>query len=1115
MLESDPLWYKDAIIYELHVKTFFDSNHDGIGDFPGLIQKLDYLQDLGITCIWLLPFFPSPLRDDGYDIADYFGVHPSYGTLRDFRHFVREAHHRGLRVIAELVVNHTSDKHPWFQAARTAPKGSQKRDFYVWSDTDQKYREARIIFTDTEKSNWTWDPDAQQFYWHRFFSHQPDLNYDNPHVRRAVLKVMRFWLDIGVDGLRLDAVPYLIEREGTNCENLPETHDVLREVRKELDTLYTDRMLLAEANQWPADVRPYFGDGDECQMAFHFPLMPRIFMALRREDRHAIIEIMRQTPDIPPDCQWALFLRNHDELTLEMVTDEERDYMYREYASDTQARINLGIRRRLAPLLNNSRDRMELLTSLLLSFPGTPVIYYGDEIGMGDNFYLGDRNGVRTPMQWSADRNAGFSRADFAQLYAPPIMDLVYGYQAINVEAQQRDPSSLLNWMKSILALRKRFKAFGRGSIEFLHPGNRKILAYIRRYEDDVILVVANLSPYVQPVELPLHEFRGLTPVELFGSVHFPVISEAPYFLTLDSHSFYWFQLQRQPETVTPRRVPPQTEEPAPLPPPEVRIPGDWHTVTEGPVRAQLERVAIPNFLKSQRWFHARVDQLETVSIRDWGTLRVSPTPIYLTLVQVYFRNGSNETYFAPLAVAADGRADEINSIAPESILAVIRGPQGKGVLFGGLADEQVCKEILNAVEGNRELRTQAGRIRLFSNSLLQEFRGDAGTVERIKPGPVDHANTSVVFGRKLVLKVFRHIEPGLNPDYEIGRFLTEKTEFTRTPRVVGGIEYTRFRGEPTSLAVVESFARNEGHGWERALGEFRRYYDQVAVQPHLIESIQEYIRPSFMLPALDPPQVVRDTVGSALEFAAVLGQRTAEFHHALASRPDDPAFAPEPITAEDLHRFGATLTLEATRTLNMLRKELDSLPAESRPLAERVLAAGVLQIFQPQDLPAEVRAKKIRCHGDYQLGDVLSSENDFVILDFEGEPGRSLSTRRAKQSPLKDVASMIRSFDYVTSAGLMSLTRGRPEDYVRFEPWAGLWRTWTAATFVKSYLGAANGAEFVPQEEAHWQPLLRAFLFEKTLQELHHELLHRPEWTRIPLGGLLRLIDTRTAPHA
>ena len=540
---SDPLWFKDAIIYETHVRAFFDKNNDGVGDFPGLIDKLDYLQDLGITCLWLLPFFPSPGRDDGYDISDYRDVNPQYGTLDDFRRLVAAAHERGIRILVELVVNHTSDQHPWFQAARRAPPGSPEREMYVWSETNQKYTDARIIFTDTEKSNWTWDDEAKAYYWHRFFHHQPDLNFENPRVLAEMLDVMKFWLEMDVDGFRLDAIPYLIEQDGTNCENLPGTHVILKRIRAELDRSYPGRMLLAEANQWPADVRPYFGEGDECHMAFHFPLMPRIYMALRLEDTKPIIDIMAQTPAILDSCQWALFLRNHDELTLEMVTNDERDYMYLAYSADPRMRLNLGIRRRLAPLVEGSRRRIELLHSLLFSFPGTPIIYYGDEIGMGDNVYLGDRNGVRTPMQWSADRNAGFSRANPAALYSPPVMDPVYGYQTLNVEAQLENPSSLLGWMKNMIGLRKLFKVFGRGAIEFLPVENRAVLAYLRRLQGDVVLCVANFSRFAQPAQLPLQRFRGYTPIEMFGYTEFPRIGEHDYPVTLTAYGFYWFEL--------------------------------------------------------------------------------------------------------------------------------------------------------------------------------------------------------------------------------------------------------------------------------------------------------------------------------------------------------------------------------------------------------------------------------------------------------------------------------------------------------------------------------------------------------------------------------------------
>ncbi len=544
MIDQDPLWYKKAIIYEVHIRAFYDSNADGIGDIHGLIEKLPYIHSLGVTCLWLLPMYPSPLRDDGYDIADYYGIHPDYGTVDDFRELVAEAHKRGIRVLTELVVNHTSDQHPWFQEARRDPK-SPKRDWYVWSDTDDKYKGARIIFVDTERSNWTWDPVAKQYFWHRFFSHQPDLNYHNPEVQQAMLDVMKFWLDIGVDGFRCDAVPYLFEREGTNCENLPETHAFLKKLRAKIEEEYQGRILLAEANQWPADVRLYFGEGDEFHMGFHFPVMPRLFMAVRREERTPIVEILQQTPEIPPNCQWALFLRNHDELTLEMVTDEDRDYMYREYARDARMRINLGIRRRLAPLMENGRRRIELMHSILFSLPGTPVLYYGDEIGMGDNYYLGDRNGVRTPMQWTGDRNGGFSRADTAQLYAPVISDPVFGYQALNVEAQERTRSSLLSWLRRLIRVRQRYPVFGFGTLRFQNPTNNKVLGFVREYQNQTMLVVCSLSRHAQPAELDLSEWRGWQPVELFGETRFPRITEQPYQLSLGPYMFLWFRLER------------------------------------------------------------------------------------------------------------------------------------------------------------------------------------------------------------------------------------------------------------------------------------------------------------------------------------------------------------------------------------------------------------------------------------------------------------------------------------------------------------------------------------------------------------------------------------------
>ncbi|HEY0768173.1 MAG TPA: maltose alpha-D-glucosyltransferase, partial [Steroidobacteraceae bacterium] len=701
---GDPLWFKDAVIYEAHVRAFSDGNGDGVGDFAGLTQKLEYIQDLGVNTIWLLPFYPSPGRDDGYDIADYHNIHPQYGTRAEFRAFVREAHRRNLRVITELVLNHTSDAHPWFQAARRAAPGSVKRNYYVWSDTPERYAGTRIIFRDAETSNWAWDSVAKAYYWHRFFSHQPDLNFDNPHVLRAMVRIMNFWLQMGVDGFRLDAIPYLVEREGTSNENLRETHQIIRVIRRAISTRYPDRMLLAEANQWPEDVRDYFGDGrDECQMAYHFPLMPRMYMAIAQEDRHPIVEIMEQTPDIPDTCQWAIFLRNHDELTLEMVTSRERDYMYQSYAADSRARLNLGIRRRLAPLLDNDLERIKLMNSLLLSMPGSPIIYYGDEIGMGDNFFLGDRNGLRTPMQWSPDRNAGFSRADPQQLYLPPIMDPVYGYQAVNVEAQIRDRSSLLNWMKRLLLVRRSSQAFGRGTLRFIRPGNRRVLVYLRQYGDDTILCVANLSRSAQPVELDLAAHKGAVPIELLGRTSFPPIGDLPYLLTLPGYAFYWFRLSREAE------APPWHDERAARDDLPVLVLVDgwrsffpervapWRQTAAAALRAQLEGRVVPAFIASQRWaasasLAAPAEPAAPGAGLTGATLADSVLPPQLErwLTGIFEIKSAAQAghYFVPLAIAFEDSDEARARKLQHAALARVRQHAAVGVLADAAADE-------------------------------------------------------------------------------------------------------------------------------------------------------------------------------------------------------------------------------------------------------------------------------------------------------------------------------------------------------------------------------------------------------------------------------------------
>ena len=1094
---DDPLWYKDAIIYELPVRAFKDSNGDGIGDFPGLIQKLDYLRDLGATCIWVLPFFPSPLKDDGYDISDYLGVHPMYGTVEDFRTFLDAAHDREMQVMIELVVNHTSDQHPWFQAARQAPRGSAERDFYVWSDTEQKYKDARIIFSDTERSNWTWDPVAKQYYWHRFFSHQPDLNYDNPKVVEEILKIMRYWLDMGVDALRVDAIPYLVEREGTSCENLPQTHAVIKTLRAEIDADYSGRMLLAEANQWPSDVRPYFADGDECHMAFHFPLMPRIYMALRQEDRLPITDIISQTPAIPDTCQWGLFLRNHDELTLEMVTNDERDYMYLAYSADPRMRLNLGIRRRLAPLVDNNRRRIELLNSLLLSFPGTPILYYGDEIGMGDNIYLGDRNGVRTPMQWNGDRNAGFSTAIPAKLYSPVIMDPVWGYEAINVEAQQDDPSSLLSWMRNMIALRKLFAVFGRGGIEFLDPSNRKILAYLRKYQDEQVLCVANLSRFAQPVDLDLSKLEGMTPVEMLGYVDFPVIEKNPYRFTMAPYSFLWLELRRREE---PAEISAGVKEQPPL-----DVTNGWADIFEGAGSLRLETVNLPEYFPKQRWFAGKSRTIQATRVADWALLDHSKS--VLAIVEIRFESGAPDLYLTPLAMAFGEAAEELQKTAPNAIVTPIVSGGVSGVLHDGVFDNETCSVLYSLIEKGRELDGHDTRIFGVRGSAFQGVLGPADTPLPVRRGSAEQSNTSILYGDRFILKLFRHLEAGLNPDAEIGQYLTEKTHFNRIPPFAGSIEYgTSANSGSSTLAMLQGLVANEGDGWKWTLEELNRYFETCAPN-QFPEAITGELKNPVELSEGLTSQLAKDHVGIYLDSAATLGRRTAELHMALASPTSDPAFLPGPMTGQDLETLLADLRQHASSVLDLLKERVSSFPDEVVEIAATVLIQRRRILDQFKGLAIQnLRTQRIRIHGDYHLGQVLKVKTDFVILDFEGEPARSLAYRRAKQCPLKDVAGMLRSFSYAAYSSLINYTTRHSGDFARLEPWARLWEHSVAAEFLRAYRETARGQEFLPTDTGDFRKLLDIFLLDKALYEVLYEMNSRPAWVRIPLLGILSL---------
>jgi maltose alpha-D-glucosyltransferase/alpha-amylase len=1089
-MASDPLWYKDAIIYQLHVKAFFDSSNDGIGDFEGLRRKLDYLQDLGVTTLWLLPFYPSPLRDDGYDISDYKNINPSYGKMADFKAFIRDAHRRDIRVITELIINHTSDQHPWFQRARRAKPGSKLRDFYVWSDTDQKFPETRIIFVDTEKSNWAWDPVAQAYYWHRFYSHQPDLNFDNPRVFRAVVDVMRFWLDLGVDGMRLDAVPYLIEREGTINENLPETHEVLRRLRRELDMRYGDRLLLAEANQWPEDVLQYFGAGDECHMAFHFPLMPRIYMAVATEDRHPIADIMRQTPDIPETCQWAVFLRNHDELTLEMVTDRERDYLWNYYAADRRARLNLGIRRRLAPLMENDRRKIELLNALLISMPGTPVFYYGDEIGMGDNVFLGDRDGVRTPMQWSFDRNGGFSRADPARLYLPPIMDPVYGFEAVNVEAQTRSPSSLLNWVKRLIAARRSRRAFGRGTLRFLYPSNRKVIAYMRAYGDEIVLCVANLSRTPQAVELDLSEWRGRQPVELLGRSAFPPIGELPYLLTLQGYSFYWFELlPSATEAGNLRAAPPEFL--------TLVMPHGWPDLFRQHNLPQLEGDAVPAFLPRQRWFGAKDQKVKAASVLARCEITRPPEDgqagetFMAGVVEAQLARGERQRYFLPLAAIWSSADTEARQSLVPVTLAELRQFRREGALVDALSQDGFALALMEAIQQGATMRLEgAGEIRCRKTPLFDQVALPERLIAR-RIG-AEQSNSSIVFDDYGILKIYRRLQSGPHPEIEMSRFLVERAGFANTPPLLALMELDLDGDGPQThaLGVLFGFVRNQGDGWTQALDYLTRYLDDaLSTGTHASD--------------LPDPDVF------FLSLARQLGIRTAEMHQALAEGGrDDPDFAPEPITAEDIGQWRRELEAAGADMLAKLERERARLPASAQELAERLIADRDRLFHLIRTLiPHEAEAQKTRYHGDFHLGQVLAVKNDFFIIDFEGEPARPLADRRRKSSPLRDVAGMIRSFDYASFTAVRQLAEARPAAEQRMLELAEAWRQRAVDGFRAAYRKAMRGCAAYPVSKNQGRRMIAFFILEKAIYEVSYELANRPGWVDIPLRGVLGIL--------
>ncbi len=1139
-LGQDALWYKDAVIYQVHVRSYCDSDGDGMGDFRGLTQKLDYIQDLGVTAIWLLPFFPSPLRDDGYDIANYTEVNPCYGTLADFKNFLREAHRRDLRVITEMVMNHTSDQNEWFQRSRRAKPGSKWRNFYVWSDTPEPYRDARVIFQDFEPSNWSWDPVAKAYFWHRFYHHQPDLNFDNPDVRQAMFKAVDFWMEMGVDGMRLDAVPYLFEREGTNCENLPETHGFLKELRSHVDRQYPGRMLLAEANQWPEDAAAYFGAGDECHMNFHFPLMPRLFMAVEREDRFPIIDILEQTPALPDVCQWAIFLRNHDELTLEMVTDEERDYMYRAYAAEFRARVNLGIRRRLAPLLRNNRKKMELMNGLLLSLPGTPVIYYGDELAMGDNIYLGDRDGVRTPMQWNGDRNAGFSHANPQKLFLPVIIDPEYHYTLRNVEVEHNSPHSLLWWMRRVINIRKQYRAFGRGGFEFLRPENGKVLAYLRQFEDETLLVVANLSRFPQCAEIDLSRFRGQTPIELFGQIRFPMIGELPYMLTLGPYGFYWFRLQPQESHLA---------EPSPAALPLVKAEGDWDHAFQGRAKTKLE-AALKPYLRQHRWFAGKAKAIQHVELIDWFAIDDDArAPIRMLLIRVDYNEGEPDRYVTPVVFAQEPQAGNILGDHLAAGIARVEVGGATATLCEATWEKEFWAPLFDCLVRRRVIKGRHGEIRALQTRAFRRLRaeGDDHYAPAVHAG--EQSNTSAVFQNRVILKLFRRLHLGVNPDLEVGRYLTERASLEHVPDVGGALEYVVGQGEPMTLAVLHQYIPNQGDAWVYTLDELSRYFERIRAetpevtlaggtaletsqlptigpgegngQPTLEASTAQRRMPQELVESVkgaslldlaerESPALAQEVIGHYLQSAELLGQRTAELHLALAAEEEDAAFIPEPFTKLYQRSLYQSMRAQARKSLDLLRKQVGKLPEDVRDPARRVLDQenNILGRFR-RLIEHKIDARRIRCHGDLHLGQVLSTGRDFVFIDFEGEPDRPISERRIKASPLRDVAGMVRSFHYASHAALLSQAPGLRllrEAAIPVEDWMHFWYVWTTAAYLRAYLSKARTGAFLPVAKEELDTLLSAYLLEKAMYELGYELNNRPHWATIPMEGILQL---------
>jgi len=1091
--KGDPLWFKDAIFYEVSVRAFYDSNGDGVGDFPGLIKKLDYLEDLGVNTLWLLPFYPSPLKDDGFDVVDYCDIHPDYGTLADFKLFLKEAHHRGIRVITELILNHTSDQHPWFQKSRKARSGSRYRDYYVWSDTPDKYKEARIMFSDNESSNWAWDNEAKAYYWHRFYRHQPELNFENAEVQLEMIKVVDFWLKLGVDGFRLPSVPFLFEEEGTNCENLPQTHNYLKKLRGHIDKHYKDRILIAEANLWPEDAASYFGEGQECHMNFNYPLMPRLFLGLRTEDSYPIVDIMEQTPVTPPHSQWALFLRNHDEIALEMVTEEEKDYLFKAYANDPDTKHNLGIRRRLAPLLNNDRRKIELLYTILFSLPGTPVMYYGDEIGMGDNVYLGDRFGVRTPMQWNMNLNAGFSTANPQKLFLPVISDPVYRYESVNVATHEENPSSLMWWVKNVLAMRKRLNVFGRGEMKFIESSNAKVLCFARTHEKQRLIVVANLSQFSQATTLDLTDFKDCDITEVFSQNRFKSVSERDYSITIGPYGYFWFQAD-------PSEVKEQPGVPGELQFIKTEI--SWEKIFNNyNERRIFERRVLQPFMKKCRWFGGKARVISKLSIHKVIPLKVEGEMHYLTIIEVHYVQRLPDLYFLPLCfILTEGIFDKVEYTAMSVVCkAEIQGKAG--FIMDSTYDQRFRDFLFGAMDRKLRIKEDDGVLE-FNSSIYTKLNAEKIDSKILK---ADQSNTAIIYNDQFFFKFYRKLEKEINPDLEIVRFLSESTSFRNSPKYAGSMEFHDQEGKTFVFGLLQEKVENQGDAWNVIIDSVGRFYERVITKA-LKEKLPKLVNKAA-IKFEEAPEVIQEFVGRGFyERVVRLGQRTAEMHLALASDNNNQAFSPESFTANYQRSLYSSLRKLTKDRFRLLENSMDKLNVETQELAKKVLALEdkILECFSEIYL-VRIEAVKTRIHGDYHLGQILFTGKDFVIIDFEGEPGFSFSERRLKKSPFKDVAGMMRSFHYAAFGKIVLNENYREKDIEFLEQWAEQWQHYASRFYLGAYMEKLGiGPELSGENEI----LIRTFLLEKAVYELGYELNGRPDWVNIPLRGIYYLMQ-------